>query len=115
MADRSRFRSLSLVSGDSINLDDARGATLRVGRGRLWVTQHGDPADHVLEAGDAWTIERSGLTIARAQRDALVDVVGPAASVTLQAIARARPLRALADRLGRALRAGRGRRFVPYV
>ena len=38
MADRSRFRSLSLVSGDSINLDDARGATLRVGRGRLWVT-----------------------------------------------------------------------------
>ena len=115
MTHPSRFHRLSLASGDSINLDDARGTTLRVGRGRLWVTQHGDPTDYVLEAGDTWTIERRGRTIVQAQRDALFDVVGPVKWVTVRAIARTRPLKAVADWLGRLVRAGRGRRWVPYV
>ena len=115
MTHPSRFHRLSLASGDSINLDDARGTTLRVGRGQLWVTQHGDPTDYVLEAGDTWTIERRGRTIVQAQRDALFDVVGPAKWATVRAIARARPLAAFADWLGRLVRTGRGRRWVPYV
>ena len=89
MTRQPRFRRLALAPGDSINLDDARGTTLRVARGRLWVTQYGDPTDYVLEAGDTWTIERRGRTIVQAQRDALVDVVGPAKWVTVRAIARA--------------------------
>ena len=60
---------------DSINLDDARGTTVRVGRGQLWITQYGDPVDHVLAAGDA--VEQChrervggklGLDVARAGR-----------------------------------------------
>lgn len=115
MTRQPRFRRLALAPGDSINLDDARGTTLRVARGRLWVTQYGDPTDYVLEAGHTWTIERRGRTIVQAQRDALFDVVGPAKWVTVRAIARARPLAAFADWLGRLVRAGRGRRWVPYV
>lgn len=71
MATRPDLRRLTLAPGDSINLDDARGTTVRVGRGQLWITQYGDPVDHVLEAGDAWAIERNGRTVVQAQRDSL--------------------------------------------
>ncbi len=53
-----------------------RGATLRVVRGRLWITQESDTRDLVLEAGDSWAIERNGLTIAEAQADTSLVVTG---------------------------------------
>ncbi len=115
MTRHARFDRHSLAPGDSINLDDARGTTLRVRRGQLWVTQYGDPTDYVLEAGDTWTIERRGRTIVQAQRNALFDVVGPGRWVTVRAIARARPLEAFANWLGRLVHAGRSRRWAPYV
>ena len=87
MATRSDFRRLTLAPGDSINLDDARGTSVRVGRGQLWITQYGDPVDHVLAAGDTWAVERNGRTVVQAQSDTLVDLTGPGASRPLLAIA----------------------------
>ncbi len=69
-------RLLTLTKGDLVELADARGTTLRVTKGRLWVTQERDRRDIVLEQGDVWTIERPGLTVAEAQDDAAVVVVG---------------------------------------
>ena len=69
-------RLLDLVNGDMLELDDARGTTLRVTRGTLWVTQERDRRDLVLGVGDAWTIERHGLTIGEARGDAAVVVIG---------------------------------------
>ena len=69
-------RLLTLDRGDLVEFADAPGTTLRVTTGRLWVTQERDRRDYVLEAGDAWTIERPGLTVAEAQSDAAVVVVG---------------------------------------
>ena len=51
---------------------DARGTTLRVTRGTLWITQEDDTHDIVLRAGDIWMVERDGLTIVEAQNDASV-------------------------------------------
>ena len=73
MAHDPRSTRLSLAAGELVNLDDARGTTLRVRRGQVWVTQDGDLADHVLDAGTAWAIERNGRTIVQAQAATIVD------------------------------------------
>ena len=69
-------RLLNLEHGDLIELPDARGTTLRVTRGTLWVTQERDRRDVVLGAGDTWTVERPGLTVGEAQGDVGVVVIG---------------------------------------
>ena len=61
--------SIDLGRRESLPLQDMRGATLCVLRGRLWVTQENDTRDIVLNAGDAWAVERDGLTIVEAQAD----------------------------------------------
>ena len=80
MATTTTRRRLTLPPGTLVNVDDARGTTIRVGRGRVWVTQFGDLADHVLEAGDSWAIERNGRTLVEAQNDAYIDLSGPGAA-----------------------------------
>jgi Protein of unknown function (DUF2917) len=64
-----------LAAGEIVRLDGARGTTLRVTRGRIWVTLERDLHDFVLEAGDVFTIERGGLTIVEAQDAAAVCVM----------------------------------------
>lgn len=83
-------RLLNLAKGDLLELADARGTTLRVTRGTLWVTQERDLRDIVLGAGDTWTVERHGLTVGEAQRDAAVVVIG---SGLVEATVRSRRLR----------------------
>jgi hypothetical protein len=108
-------RQIDLDDGAALHLDGARGTTLRVTRGRLWLTQDRDLRDIVLSAGDAWTIERNGLTIATAQATSSVAVIGPGAA---RIDARGRRLtwvqRAIAW-LERLDAARVGRRWVPHV
>ena len=70
---------VDLDDGDAMHLMDARGTTLRVNRGQLWITQDRDLRDIVLAPGDVWTVERNGLTIATAQRATSLALVGPGA------------------------------------
>ena len=49
-----------LASGELVRLDGARGTTLRVTRGTLWITLENDTRDIVLTAGDSYTIDRGG-------------------------------------------------------
>ena len=67
---------LELSHGDLVELIDSRGTTLRVTQGTVWLTQEHDTQDVVLRTGDAWTIERQGLTLVEAQGNALVCLVG---------------------------------------
>jgi len=69
-------RVMELNDGELAELRDVRGATLRVTRGTLWITQHRDVRDVVLRAGDVWTVERDGLTLVEAQEPAAFWVVG---------------------------------------
>ena len=71
---------LELADGDLVELNDARGTTLRVTKGALWITQEHDKDDVVLRAGDVWTVERQGLTLMEAQGTTLLCVVGAAAA-----------------------------------
>ncbi|MEO8849844.1 MAG: DUF2917 domain-containing protein [Casimicrobiaceae bacterium] len=86
-------KHLDMAEGDLLKLDDARGTTLRVARGTLWVTQEHDRRDFVLGPGDVWAIERDGLTLVEAQTPAMVSVMGTGA---VPAHVRERRIRAFA-------------------
>ena len=68
MALRRIYEGLGSVHPDElVRLDGARGTTLRVTRGTLWITLENDTRDIVLAAGDSYTIDRGGLTLIEAQ------------------------------------------------
>jgi len=103
-----------LAPGELVQLDGARGTTLRVTRGTLWITLEDDVRDVVLAAGDTFTIDRGGLTLVEAQEKATVCVLARHVS----------ELRRRGERPGLAARIGawfgsigaadRDRRFAPY-
>jgi Protein of unknown function (DUF2917) len=68
--------SIGLQPRETLTLPDVRGATLRVTRGTVWITQEDDPQDIVLRTGDTWTVERNGLTILEAQGEVTLCVAG---------------------------------------
>src|SRR5882672_7043561 len=59
-----------------VKLDGARGTTLRVTRGVVWLTLEDDTRDVVLTAGDVFTIDRGGVTLVEAQERTTVCVMG---------------------------------------
>jgi hypothetical protein len=65
-----------LAPDELVRLDGARGTTLRVTRGVVWITLENDTRDVVLTAGDVFTIDRSGLTLVEAQGRTTVCVMG---------------------------------------
>ena len=65
-----------LVPDELVRLDGARGTTLRVTRGTVWITLENDTRDVVLTAGDVFTIDRGGLTLVEAQGRSTVCVMG---------------------------------------
>ena len=103
-----------LAPEELVKLDGARGTTLRVTRGTLWITLEDDTRDVVLRAGDVFTIDRGGLTLVEAQGRATVCVMGrPIDEVHVRASQP--PLPAQARTWLHSLRTtGLGRRFVPY-
>jgi hypothetical protein len=64
-----------LAPSELVRLPEARGTTLRVTRGRLWITLENDMRDIVLEAGDSYVIDRGGLTLVEAQKASTVCVL----------------------------------------
>jgi hypothetical protein len=65
-----------LAPNELVRLPQARGTTLRVTRGTLWITLQDDTRDIVLEAGDSYVIDRGGLTLIEAQQASTVCVRG---------------------------------------
>ena len=49
---------------------DGKGTLVQCLQGTLWLTQESDPRDLVLEAGDEALIERDGVSLLFAMRDA---------------------------------------------
>jgi len=108
-------RRIALQANELLNLDDARGSTVRVGRGQVWITQYGDLADHILDAGDSWAIERDGRTVLQAQRATIVDVTGPVASRLVVPVAATPAPGQLTEWLGKVANDWIDRRWAPYV
>jgi hypothetical protein len=107
---------IQMPAREAITLQDVRGATLRVTRGTLWITQEDDPRDVVLRVGDNWQVERDGATVLEAQDDAMVWVIGRHVEAASAARQREAPSRQ-ADWRSRVAEvfAGTTDRYVPYV
>jgi hypothetical protein len=71
-----------LRAGELVELADARGTTLRVTHGRLWLTQEHDSRDIVLGAGESFTLDGAGLALAEAQRRTTVCLHAPRVAAT---------------------------------
>jgi len=52
--------------GELLQLRDAAGRHLTVVQGAVWITQHGDRRDPVIESGASFRFERDGLSIVQA-------------------------------------------------
>ena len=55
--------SVLLEDGQMLRLTDAEGMALHATSGTLWVTQDGDPRDHILTSGNVLLVRHSGRTL----------------------------------------------------
>ena len=55
-------------------IENAKGLAIACVRGATWVTQERDPRDWVLMAGQSAVLERTGLAVVYAFKDALITV-----------------------------------------
>lgn len=60
-----------------LRLRDARGCTVRVADGQVWVTEEGDSRDSLLTPNARYCVARDGLTLVQAFREARVTVYPP--------------------------------------
>ena len=68
---------MGLATGQFLRLQDAAGWTVVCRSGAVWITQESDVRDIFLKAGERLTLERGGLTLGRACRDALLVIRPP--------------------------------------
>ncbi len=76
---------LSLSAGRHAVLADARGTRIACADGVLWITQYGDLRDIVLNAGDAFVVDRDGKVVVNALSDSAFAVVPPPPPVSRRA------------------------------
>jgi len=55
---------------------DVAGRVISCSKGVLWLTQAGTPGDHLIQAGEAFPIERPGLVLISALEDSVYAVSG---------------------------------------
>ena len=72
---------IELDGGQTLRLQDARGASVTVVAGTVWVTQEGDPGDVVLTTGERHVVERGGLSVLQALDASRVTIGPPDAAV----------------------------------
>jgi hypothetical protein len=69
--------TLRLCRDEMIRLDgDVAGRVISCRKGILWLTQTGNPGDHLIRAGGAFSIERPGAVLISALEEALYTVSG---------------------------------------
>ena len=57
---------LALAAGQVLTLDDAAGLRILARSGTVWVTEEGDPRDHIVRPGDTLIVARGGRTVVQA-------------------------------------------------
>ena len=67
-----------LTAGQGLRLHEAAGWTVVCVSGAVWLTQEADARDIFLERGEGFALDRGGLTLVRACRDALLSIRAPA-------------------------------------
>ena len=77
---------VGIPAGSMLRIDDGASVLVYVCEGELWLTQEGIQKDHVLQAGQAFRVDRGGATIAYAFRPSLVSLSSPTPDVPVRQI-----------------------------
>ena len=67
----------TIPRGRTLRIHDGKGFDLAVVAGCLWVTQEGDTADTVLDAGETFRVRRDGVTFAHAFKEVRLRIACP--------------------------------------
>ena len=65
-------RLLTLQPGQVVALDDAIGTRIVAQRGIVWITEEGDPSDHILRPGETRVVRNRGRTLVQAMQCARI-------------------------------------------
>ena len=76
-----------LQASESLRLVEGAGLEVKCIRGHLWITQHGDLEDRIIDRGQSFVLNRPGLSLVTALGELAVVVVSRASGVA------SRPLR----------------------
>ncbi|HET7730552.1 MAG TPA: DUF2917 domain-containing protein [Usitatibacter sp.] len=63
---------IALKAGQLLTLDDAAGTRIVSRLGTVWVTEEGDPEDHIVGPGETRLIGRGGRTLLQAMQPAWI-------------------------------------------
>lgn len=66
-----------LKARELLPIEDGAGLEVKSLRGDLWITQSGDPEDHLVKASQSFVLDRPGLTLVTALLGPAVLVVQP--------------------------------------
>lgn len=92
--------AMNIDAGQAVSGIAARAQTLRILRGRVWITVEGIAHDYFLHAGDSFTAIPGRLVVLEADRDAGIELVRPVKQQALRGL--------ISSLAALALRAGRG-------
>ena len=74
------IRPITLAARSAHRIESGKGLSVTCFKGPVWITQHNDPGDVVLEAGQSFVLNRAGLAVVFALADAAI-LVGAAGDV----------------------------------
>ncbi|HET7729883.1 MAG TPA: DUF2917 domain-containing protein [Usitatibacter sp.] len=63
---------IALEAGQLLTLDDAAGTRIVSRLGTVWITEEGDPEDHIVGPGETRLIGRGGRTLLQAMQPAWI-------------------------------------------
>lgn len=67
-------KTLTIAAGQAVSGTASRAETLRIQRGRVWITVEGINHDYFLHAGDTFTAVPGRLTVVEADQEASIEV-----------------------------------------
>jgi hypothetical protein len=67
-------RSLTLERGEIMSFNGPAGHVISVRAGSLWITQEGNYADYIVEAGGTFIVRSGGVTLASALTSSVLEV-----------------------------------------
>lgn len=79
-------KTLTIPAGQAVSGTASRAETLRIQRGRVWITVEGINHDYFLHAGDTFTAAPGRLTVVEADQEASIELRRPNAGRILKGI-----------------------------
>jgi hypothetical protein len=76
--------NIYLKAREALRIEDGAGFEVKCLRGNLWITQHGDFEDRIIGRGEAFVLDRPGLSLVTALGDPALLVVRPGMAIARQ-------------------------------